>query len=72
MQMPEPIATAPTDGRKVRVQWRDRDGVENTSIASYRAGDPETAGWWTFIDSDTQKRIQPHSWSELGSEDEED
>ena len=27
----------------MRVQWRDRDGVENTSIASYRAGDPETA-----------------------------
>lgn len=71
--MTKPIATAPTDGRKVMVQWRDRMGVENSSIARYRSGgDPEEAGWWTFVDSDTQKRIEPHSWSPLDSDDADD
>ncbi len=71
--MTQPISTAPMDGSKVRVQWRDRDGVENTSIAQYRSSpDAAEAGWWTFIDSETQKRIQPHSWSPPGSEDDDE
>lgn len=70
--MPKPIATAPKDGRKVMVQWRDREGVENTSIAQYRSGsDPADTGWWIFIDGDTQKRVEPHSWSSA-DEDEDD
>lgn len=69
--MPKPISTAPTDGTKVTVQWRDRDGVENSSVAQFRSSaDPADSGWWTFVDSDTQKRIQPHSWS--GPADDED
>ncbi|HTV68501.1 MAG TPA: hypothetical protein VMF90_08195 [Rhizobiaceae bacterium] len=72
--MPKSIDTAPKDGRIVRVQWRDRDGVENTSLAQYRAtgpdGGPFGAGWWTYVDSDTMKRIDPHSW--VGEEDEDE
>lgn len=66
------IATAPRDGSKVTVYWTDVDGQENESIARYRslerlrAGggewDDSDAGWWTFTDGDTQKRIEPHSW----------
>jgi hypothetical protein len=77
----QPIATAPTDGRKVTVLWTDRDGQENETIAQYRsldrlklAGgdwDESDAGWWAYIDGDTQKRIEPHSWqSAPGDEDE--
>lgn len=75
----KPIDTAPKDGRKVQVCWTDADGQENESIAQYRslerlkaAGgewDESDAGWWAFVDSDTQKRITPHSWI---SGDEED
>lgn len=66
------IDTAPKDGRKIQVYWTDADGQENESIAQYRslerlkaAGgewDESDAGWWAFVDSDTQKRITPHSW----------
>ncbi|CCV16267.1 hypothetical protein [Mesorhizobium sp. STM 4661] len=53
----KPISTAPTDGSKITVQWKDSNGVINESIAQYR-----DAGWWTYIDSDTQKRVEPTSW----------
>lgn len=75
----KPIDTAPKDGRKVQVYWTDADGQENESIAQYRSlerlkvgggeWDESDAGWWAFVDSDTQKRITPHSWT---SGDEED
>ena len=70
--MKAPISTAPTDGRKITVFWTDRDGQENESVAHHRslerlraAGgdwDESDSGWWAYIDSDTQKRIEPHSW----------
>ncbi|TIX13718.1 MAG: hypothetical protein E5V44_06540, partial [Mesorhizobium sp.] len=41
----KPIATAPTDGSKVTVYWKDGNGVINESIAQFRDG-----GWWTYID----------------------
>ena len=79
--MPRPIETAPRDGRKVTVHWTDRDGQENTSIGQYRAAerlraaggewDESDEGWWAYVDSDTQKRIEPHSWSAPGDEDAE-
>ena len=71
--MTNPISTAPKDGSKVMVQWRDRDGVENTGWAQYLSGggDPKGAGWWTYVDSDTMRRIEPHGWSDQGEEDEE-
>ena len=79
--MKAPIATAPLDGSKVTVFWTDRDGQENESIAHYRslerlrsAGgdwDESDAGWWTAIDSDTRRKIEPHSWAPNGSDDEE-
>lgn len=72
MTNPKPIETAPKDGSKITVLWADRDGQENESIAQYRsldrlklAGghwDDSDTGWWAYIDSDTQKRIEPHSW----------
>ncbi len=75
-----PIASAPTDGRKVTVYWTDRDGQENESIAQYRSldrlkasggqWDESDAGWWAYVDGDTQKRIQPHGWA--GPDDGED
>lgn len=78
----QPIETAPKDGRKVTVFWTDRDGQENESIAQYRAldrlraaggeWDASDAGWWTYVDGDTQKRIEPHSWARPGSDDEEE
>ena len=79
--MKRPIDTAPRDGRKVTVYWTDRDGQENQSIAHFRSldrlrrgggdWDDGDAGWWTYVDSDTQKRIEPHSWSRPGEEEEE-
>lgn len=66
----QPIASAPTDGSKVLVRWTSGDGVENESYATYRRDD---GGWWVFTDSDTQKRVEPHSWiSQGGAADEED
>jgi hypothetical protein len=67
-----PIETAPKDGSSVEVCWTDRDGQENQSVARYRslgrlkaAGgdwDEADAGWWTFIDGETLKKIEPHAW----------
>lgn len=59
--MPKSMDTAPRDGSEVRVQWRDRTGVENTSLAHYRDG-PGGGAWWTYVDSDTLKRVEPHAW----------
>jgi hypothetical protein len=79
MTSKQPISTAPKDGSRVQVYWTDFDGQENESIARYRsleklkAGggewDEADAGWWTFTDSSTQKKIEPHSWSS-GKDDE--
>ncbi len=73
MSVKKPISTAPKDGSKVAVFWTDRDEQENESIGQYRSlermkatggdWDQGDAGWWVFIDSDTQKRIEPHSWA---------
>lgn len=81
MTKPQPIATAPKDGRKVTVLWTDRDGQENETIAQFRsldrlnlAGgewDESDTGWWAYVDSDTQKRIEPHGWLPRGGDDEE-
>jgi hypothetical protein len=80
MAVKQPIETAPRDGSKVKVYWTDALGQENESIGRYRS--PETlrkaggewdetdAGWWAFVDSDTQKRIEPHAWSSGEEEDE--
>jgi hypothetical protein len=78
----KPIETAPKDGSKVTVTWKDSDGVINESIAQYRsldrlraAGgdwDESDAGWWTYVDSDTQKRIEPHGWKPAGQEEEDE
>jgi hypothetical protein len=80
MAVKQPIETAPRDGSKVKVYWTDALGQENESIARYRSPDmlrksggewDETdAGWWAFVDSDTQKRIEPHAWSSGEEEDE--
>lgn len=77
----QPISTAPQDGTKVTVYWTDVDGQENESIAQYRsperlkaAGgdwDRSDGGWWIYTDSDTQKRVNPHSWSGKPDADEE-
>lgn len=70
--MPKTIDTAPKDGTPVQVQWRDRDGVENTSVARYITGrDPAQSGWWVNIDGDTMKRVEPHGWADLDAEDDE-
>jgi hypothetical protein len=78
MGKPQAIASAPKDGRKVAVLWTDRDGQENQTIAHYRsldqlrlAGgewDEGDAGWWAYVDSDTQKRIEPHGWIPPGQD----
>jgi hypothetical protein len=67
-----PISTAPTDGSKVLVVWTDADGQENESLARYRSldrlkasggdWDDGDAGWWIFVDSTTQKKVEPHGW----------
>lgn len=77
----KPIGTAPMDGSKVTVVWTDRDGQESRSIAQYRSldrlkptggdWDETDAGWWAFIDSDTQIRVAPHSWRPPGEIDDE-
>lgn len=82
MGKPQGIATAPTDGRKVTVIWTDRDGQENETIAQYRSldqlkrsggqWDESDAGWWAYVDSDTQKRIEPHGWKPPGKEGDEE
>lgn len=82
MTNPQPIATAPKDGRKVTVFWTDRDGQENESIAQYRSldrlkatggeWDASDEGWWAYVDGDTLKRIQPHGWKPPGGEDDDE
>ncbi|MBU0584497.1 MAG: hypothetical protein KKB66_19765 [Alphaproteobacteria bacterium] len=76
-----PIATAPMDGSKVTVLWRDRDEQENRSIAQYRSvqrlkptggdWDETDEGWWAFVDSDTQIRVEPHSWKPDGPDEDD-
>lgn len=72
MPRPKPIATAPKDGRKVRLLWTDADGQQNESMGRFRsleqvkaAGgdwDVADAGWWVFTDGNTQKRVDPTGW----------
>jgi len=62
----KPIATAPTDGSKVSVTWKDSDGVINESIAQHRDD-----GWWVYIDSHTQKKVEPTSWRPAASDDDD-
>ncbi len=76
------IDTAPRDGSKVTVVWTDRDGQDNRSIAQYRSlerlkptggdWDDTDAGWWAFVDSDTQIRVTPHGWKPAGETDDEE
>ncbi len=80
MAVKQPIETAPKDGSKVKVYWTDSLGQENESVARFRSleslrksggeWDETDAGWWAFVDSDTQKRIDPHAWSSGEEEDE--
>jgi hypothetical protein len=80
MSTTKPIATAPMDGRKVRVVWTDADRQENESIGQYRSldrmrasggdWDESDAGWWVFVDGSTQKKVEPHSW--INGDDEEE
>lgn len=72
MAVSRPIATAPQDGRKVRIVWTDEDGQENESVGQFRsldrmrAGggdwDDSDAGWWVFVDGATQRKVVPHAW----------
>lgn len=67
-----PIDTAPRDGSKITVIWMDEDDQRNESIAQYRSlerlrasggdWDETDAGWWVFIDSKTQQKIDPILW----------
>ncbi len=63
----KPISSAPTDGSKVTVMWKDSAGVINESIAQYRDG-----GWWVYIDSDTQKKVDPTSWRPPSASDDDE
>eukprot|EP01132_Coremiostelium_polycephalum_P004396 gene4396-5492_t len=49
----QPIATAPKDGSKVQVFWKDEDGQENESLAQYRSLDrlKATGGQWDETDA---------------------
>lgn len=81
MSNPKPISTAPHDGSKVTVFWTDVDGQENESVGQYRDlrkmrstggdWDDNDAGWWIYIDGTTQRKIEPHSWSD-GQEGDDD
>jgi hypothetical protein len=62
----KPISSAPTDGSKVTVYWKDGNGVINESIAQFRDG-----GWWTYIDITTQKKVEPTSWRPATSDDDD-
>ena len=55
----QPISTAPKDGSRITVFWTDSDGVANESIARW---DQEDGAWWTYTDSNTQKKIEPTAW----------
>ncbi len=77
-----PIETAPKNGQKITVIWTDDEDQRNESIAQYRtleqlrAGggqwDETDTGWWTFIDSRTQRKIEPIAWiSEVEGDDDE-
>jgi hypothetical protein len=63
----KPIASAPKDGSKVTVMWKDSDGVVNESIAQFRDN-----GWWVYTDSDTQKKVDPTSWRPASGDDDDD
>lgn len=82
MRQQHPIDTAPLDGRTVTVIWIDFDGQTNESYARYRKLDQlkkaggdwneSDAGWWAFIDSKTQKKIEPTAWIENPDDEGED
>ncbi len=55
----QPISTAPRDGSRITVFWTDSDGGANESIARW---DKEDGAWWTYTDSNTQKKIEPTAW----------
>ncbi|UCI08980.1 hypothetical protein [Mesorhizobium sp. B1-1-8] len=62
----KPIASAPKDGSKVTVMWKDSDGVVNESVAQFRDN-----GWWVYVDSDTQKKVDPTSWRPASDDDDQ-
>ncbi|PWL17468.1 hypothetical protein DKP76_11895 [Falsochrobactrum shanghaiense] len=76
-----PIDTAPRDGSKITVIWMDEDDQRNESIAQYRSlerlrasggdWDETDAGWWVFIDSKRQQKIDPILWVSETEDDEE-
>lgn len=77
-----PISTAPQDGTTVTVIWTDFDGQVDKSPARYRrleqlkkAGgdwDENDSGWWTYLNSTTQKKINPSIWVENPEDETED
>ncbi|RWL46843.1 MAG: hypothetical protein EOR60_10600 [Mesorhizobium sp.] len=62
----KPIESAPKDGSKVTILWRDGDGVVNESVGQYRDG-----GWWVYTDSYTQKKVDPTSWRPASGDDDD-
>ena len=34
--------------------------------------DEGDTGWWAYVDSDTQKRIEPHGWTPASADDDEE
>ncbi|WP_434724032.1 hypothetical protein [Mesorhizobium sp. RIZ17] len=63
----KPITSAPKDGSKVTIMWKDGDGVVNESVGQYRDG-----GWWVYTDSATQKKVDPTSWRPASDDDGDD
>jgi len=55
------------DGSRITVQWKDSDGVINESPAQYRDD-----GWWVYVDSHTQKKVEPTSWRPASGDDDDE
>lgn len=67
-----PIASAPKDARKITVVWMDDDDQRNESIGQFRSlsqlqavggdWDETDTGWWVYVNSRTQQKVDPIAW----------
>lgn len=82
MRKEMPIASAPKDGRKITVVWLDDDDQRNESIGQFRslsqlqaAGgdwDETDTGWWVYVNSRTQQKVDPVGWISETDDDDPD
>ena len=72
----------PGTGERSRSTGPTGTGRKTSPLAQYRSldrlkatggdWDESDTGWWAYVDSDTQKRIEPHGWKSTSADDEDE